>query len=267
MDDVTFNNFRKLIYEVSGISLSEQKRALVIGRLSKRMRVLGINNYEEYYKYVINDKSGSELIKLIDAISTNVTNFFREADHFDFLRDRLIEWYNSGQKQFKIWSSACSTGEEPYSIGMVVLEALSRKDTEVKILATDISTKVLEHCKKGEYYSHKVENIPKYLINKYFTKKKVGDDYVYVVNEDLKKIIKFARLNLKNTPYPMHGPFDAIFCRNVMIYFDESVRMSLISEIYRLLRKGGYLFIGHSESITSYQHKFKIVKPSIYYKL
>jgi len=266
MDDITFNNFRKLIYDVSGITLSEQKKALVVGRLSKRMRALGMNNFKEYYEYVLKDKTGNELVKLIDAISTNVTQFFREADHFDFLRDRLIEWYESGQRKFRIWSSACSTGEEPYTIAMVALEALPRPDIDIKILATDISTRVLEHCKKGEYYYHKLDNVPKYLLTKYFTKRKEGDEYIYMVNDKLKRIVKFARLNLKNTPYPMRGPFDVIFCRNVMIYFDVNVRSSLISELYRLLRSGGYLFTGHSESITSYQDKFKIVKPSIYYK-
>ncbi len=266
MDDTTFNNFRKLIYEASGITLSEQKKALVVGRLSKRIRALGLNSFKEYYDYVVNDKTGNELVKLIDAISTNVTQFFREADHFDFLRDKLIEWYESGQKRFRIWSSACSTGEEPYTIAMVALEALPRADVDLKILATDISTRVLEQCKKGEYYSHRVEEVPKYLLTKYFVKMKQENEYVYVVDDKLKKVIKFARLNLKNTPYPMTGPFDVIFCRNVMIYFDEKVRNLIISEIYRLLRSGGYLFIGHSESITSYQHKLKIIKPSIYYK-
>ncbi|MCX8065354.1 MAG: protein-glutamate O-methyltransferase [Candidatus Hydrogenedentes bacterium] len=266
MDTATFNDFRKLIYGVSGISLNEQKRALVVGRLSKRMRALGINDFREYYNYVLKDKTGTEITKLIDAISTNVTHFFREADHFTFLKNKLLEWYDLGQKRFRIWSSACSTGEEPYTIAMVVLETLKGPDIDIKILATDISTRVLEHSKKGEYYSHKVEDIPKHLLLKYFTKKREGDDCVYVVNEKLKNIIKFARLNLKSTPYPMQGPFDAIFCRNVMIYFDESVRELLISEIYRLLRKGGYLFIGHSESITSSQNKLQILKPSIYYK-
>ena len=128
------------------------------------------------------------------------------------------------------------------------------------------STRVLEHCKKGEYYSHKIDNVPKYLLQKYFERKRVDDDWVYVVRDKLKEIITFSRLNLINAPYPMKGPFDAIFCRNVMIYFDDRVRNILINEMYRLLRPGGYLFIGHSESITSTHTGFKIVKPSVYYK-
>ncbi len=265
MDDELFNKFRKLIYEVSGIHLGDQKRALVMGRLSKRIRTLGLDDFRNYYEYIINDKSGKEIIKLIDSISTNVTHFFRESEHFDYLKEKLIEWQESGQTKFRIWSAACSTGEEPYTLTIVATEALNNS-VDLKILATDISTRVLEQCKKGEYYSHKVDNVPNYILQKYFEKRKVGNDWVYAVRDKLKKVITFSRLNLIDAPYPMKGPFDVIFCRNVMIYFDDKVRNILINEIYRLLRPGGYLFIGHSESITSAHIGFKIVKPSVYYK-
>ncbi len=266
MDDHLFNKFRQLIYEVSGIHLSDQKKALVVGRLSKRIRELGIDNFKAYYDYVVQDKTGREIVKLIDFISTNVTHFFRESDHFDFLKEKLIEWKEEGQTRFRIWSSACSTGEEPYTIAITAMEALNSTSIDLKILATDISTRVLEQCKKGEYYSHKVENIPNYLLQKYFNKKKVDNEWVYIVSDKIKRVITFARLNLIETPYPMQGPFDIIFCRNVMIYFDERVRNKLVNEMYRLLKPKGYLIVGHSESITSAQTGFRILKPSIYYK-
>lgn len=266
MDNNLFNKFRQLIYETSGINLSDQKKALVVGRLSKRIHTLGINDFKDYYEYVINDKSGQEIIKLIDFISTNVTHFFRENDHFDFLKEKLIEWKEEGQTKFRIWSSACSTGEEPYSIAITAMEALNSSFVDLKILATDISTRVLEQCRKGEYYAHKVDNIPGYLLQKYFEKRKVNNDWVYVVSDRIKKLITFSRLNLIETPYPMKGPFDVIFCRNVMIYFDDKVRNILVNEIYRLLKPKGYLLVGHSESITSTQTGFRIVKPSVYYK-
>ncbi len=266
MDNELFNKFRELIYDTSGIHLGEQKKALVVGRLSKRIRELGIEDLKHYYDYVVNDKSGQEIVKLIDFISTNVTHFFRENDHFDFLKEKLLEWKEAGQTKFRIWSSACSTGEEPYSIAIVTMEVFQNSFVDLKILATDISTRVLEQCKKGEYFEHKVDNIPNHLLQKYFEKRKVNNEWVYVASERIKKLITFSRLNLIETPYPMKGPFDIIFCRNVMIYFDEKVRNKLVSEIYRLLKPKGYLMVGHSESITSTQTGFRIVRPSIYFK-
>ncbi len=266
MNNDLFNKFRQLIYNTSGINLSDQKKALVVGRLSKRIHALGIDNLKDYYEYVTNDKSGQEIIKLIDSISTNVTQFFRENDHFDFLKEKLIEWKEAGQTKFRIWSSACSTGEEPYTIAITAMEALNNSFFDLKILATDISTRVLEQCKRGEYYAHKVDNIPNYLLQKYFEKKKINNEWIYIVSDRIKKLITFSRLNLIDTPYPMKGPFDIVFCRNVMIYFDDKVRNMLVDEIYRLLKPGGYLLVGHSESITSTQTGFRIVKPSIYYK-
>lgn len=266
MDDELFNKFRKLIYEVSGIHLSDQKKALVVGRLSKRIRTLGIEDFKHYYDYVINDKSGQEITKLIDLISTNVTHFFRESDHFDFFKEKLIEWKEAGQTKFRIWSSACSTGEEPYTIAIIAMEVLNSSFVDLKILATDISTRVLDQCKRGEYYAHRVDNIPKHLLQKYFEKKKINNEWVYIVSDRIKKLITFSRLNLIETPYPMKGPFDIVFCRNVMIYFDEKVRSMLVNEIYRLLKPKGYLLVGHSESITSVQTGFRIVRPSIYFK-
>lgn len=266
MEKTTFNKFRQLIYEKSGITLSQGKEALVTARVAKRMRKLSMEDYRAYLQYVMDDASGKELVHLIDAISTNVTSFYREAEHFEFLSNALTEWYAKGQRKFRIWSAASSTGEEPYTIGITVLEALGTANVDSKILATDISTRVLERCMQGRYDEEKVEPVPKNLRNKYFDKVKGEDGICYVVRPNLKELFLFRRLNLSEPPFPMQGPLDVVFCRNVMIYFDNYVRANLLGEIQRLLRPGGYLMVGHAESLTGMMSALKTVRPSIYVK-
>ncbi len=267
MDDHLFNKFRQLIYEVSGIHLSDQKKALVVGRLSKRIRELGIDNFKAYYDYVVQDKTGREIVKLIDFISTNVTHFFRESDHFDFLKEKLIEWKEEGQTRFRIWSSACSTGEEPYTIAITAMEALNSTSIDLKILATDISTRVLEKAQSGIYESDKVDQIPNNYKNVFFEELNEDGKKLYKIKPIVKDTIVFGRINLANPPFPMRGPFDAVFCRNVMIYFDSTTRHNLLEEIYRLLKPNGLLFVGHAESLIGLSKGFKAVRPSIYIRL
>ena len=264
MDKQTFESFRSVVYEMSGITLGPQKEALVSARVGKRMRALQIPTHADYLEYVLKDQSGKEIVQLIDAISTNVTSFFREADHFDFLRNAIDKWRGAGQQRFRLWSAASSTGEEPYTIAMTMREAGSGCD--VKILATDISTRVLEHCRRAEYTGERVESVPRALRARYFTAFKQGDASMYRVSDELKRLIVFRRLNLSAPPFPMKGPLDVVFCRNVMIYFDNQVRTRLLNEVYRLLKPGGYLMVGHAESLTGMVSEFKTVKPSIYIK-
>lgn len=266
LDQKTFDKFRGLVYEKSGITLGPQKAALVSARIGKRMRALGLNGFDEYYRYVRQDTSEQEIVHMIDAISTNVTSFFREPDHFDFMREILNKWRQSGQTRFRVWSAASSTGEEPYTIAMVMDDVLGDKGNNVRILATDISTRVLEKCREAVYEREKVQTIPAKLRDRYFDKAGDHGASTFQVKDALKQMILFKRLNLSTPPFPMKGPLDLIFCRNVMIYFDNRVRSALLDEMYRLLKPGGYLMVGHAESLTGIMSSFKSVRPSIYVK-
>jgi chemotaxis protein methyltransferase CheR len=195
-----------------------------------------------------------------------VTGFFRETRHFDFLQDVFSEWIAQGQRRFRLWSAACSTGEESYSLAMTFHESANGQITDMKILATDISTRALETCRDGVYKKEKAQAIPPILRERYFKRRRNETGIFYAARKIVRKSIVFKRLNLSTPPFPLHGPFDVILCRNVMIYFDNHVRSKLLAEMYRLLRNGGYLFVGHAESLTGMMSDFQSVKPSIYTK-
>jgi chemotaxis protein methyltransferase CheR len=266
MDKKVFEQFRELIYRKSGISLGPQKVSLVSARIGKRMRALEIGDEKAYLRLVLDDDSGRELVHLIDAISTNVTSFYRESQHFEYLTQVLASWRSAGQSRFRIWCAAASTGEEPYTIAMTASEALAGHRCDLRILATDISTRVLEQCLRGEYPRAKVEPVSAQIRAKYFAKRKEGSEELFTVNAELRRLITFRRLNLSQPPFPMKGPMDVIFIRNVMIYFDDMVRRRLIEEAYRLLRTGGVLMIGHSENLSGCTSRFRVIRPSIYHK-
>ncbi|MCP4644245.1 MAG: protein-glutamate O-methyltransferase CheR [bacterium] len=267
VDAKTFEGFRELVYRRSGIALGDQKQALVTARVGKRMKALGIANHRAYLDYVESDSSEQELVHLIDAISTNVTSFFREPDHFDFLREAVQEWASDGQSRFRFWSAASSTGEEPYSIAMTLSDSIDTHRLDVRLLATDISTRVLERCVVGVYDRDRVDTVPTRLRDRFFTKLRDGGRTTqYAVADGLKEMVRFRRLNLSTMPFPMKGPLDMVFCRNVMIYFDNDLRARLMDEIHRLLKPGGYLLVGHAESLTGILTPFKTVRPSVYVK-
>jgi len=240
---------------------------LVESRIGNRMRALSIDDAREYLKHVMCDDKEDEIVLLLDAISTNVTFFFREIEHFKFLRSVTEKLLNESKiKRLRIWSAASSTGEEPYSIAMTMHETLrGRKDVDVKILATDLSTRVLKECVRGVYPASRMDKIPSEYISRYFTKAN-RESSSYEILEELKKMVSFARLNLSKPPFPMQGPFDFIFCRNVMIYFDSIIRTQLVDELTRLLRPGGFLMVGHSETLAQMGTGLKSIKPSIYRK-
>lgn len=266
MDRRIFDRLRSIIYEKSGIALHDGKEALVSARIRKRMRVLGIQDYREYLRRVSDDEDGTETVGLIDAISTNVTSFFREPAHFEFLGRKMTDWLDAGQTRFRFWSAACSSGEEPYSIAMTLLEAVNGRGVDLRILATDISTQALAKCTRGMYDDQRMMPVPALWRNKYFDRLKDDDGVSYVVNGTLATPILFRWFNLTAVPYPMSGPMDAIFCRNVLIYFDQATRKRLLDEMYRLLKKGGYLMVGHAESLTGMISAFKPLRPSVYLK-
>ena len=269
MNATLFSRFRNVIYDHSGINLVEGKQVLLQSRISKRMRTLGIENEEVYLDQVIADPSGEEMVLLLDAISTNVTYFFRETDHFDLLRNALNDWLSAGQSRFRIWSAACSTGQEPYTIGMTALDCLRQaalRGVDLRILATDISTRALEAAMEGEYAEREVDRVSLDHRNRYLQSVKTSGNIHYRVGDELRRLLTFRRLNLSQPPFPMRGPLDAVFCRNVMIYFDNQVRARLVGEIARLLKPGGLLFIGHAESLLGVNAGLQTVAPSVYKK-
>ncbi len=266
MDQKTFEQFCRVVYDKSGIAINANKIALVAARVGKRMRELGLSDDREYLNLVLDDSDGEEIVHLLDVISTNVTSFFRENAHFDFFADTVSQWYENGQRKFRFWSAASSTGEEPYTLAMTLLSRIGTGGADLKILATDISTRALSRCKEGTYSRQKLSGVPDPLVSRFFKINREGKEEVFEVKPELRNLVAFSRLNLSKPPFPMQGPLDAIFCRNVMIYFDNTVRKNLLEECYRLLKPDGYLFVGHAESLTGLLSGFKPVMPSVYVK-
>ncbi len=261
-----FQRFRTLIYNESGISLSEQKQTLLASRLSKRLRDLSLSTFAEYYENVTKDPTREEFTRMLDLISTNKTDFFREPKHFDFLRERIMpELF--GEKRIRIWSSACSTGEEPYTIAMTLFEhAPNPSQWDFKILASDISTRVLSKAAAGLYQEDRFRDVPSDVLKRHFLRGRGESAGMFKVKPHLAAVIQFRRLNLMDSQFPIKNPLDLIFCRNVMIYFDRPTQATLVNKFYRYLKPGGYLFIGHSESLQWVEHSFKSLAPTIYQK-
>jgi chemotaxis protein methyltransferase CheR len=239
---------------------------LVKGRLLKRLHALGLDSFDDYLAYVEGDTSGQELATMIDVLTTNKTSFFREPQHFTYLRQRLIPQLQQLRRPIRFWSAGCSSGEEPYSLAIVLREALPDIDQrDVRILATDISTRILAVARQAVYEQEKLSEIPAPLLYKYFTLVRCEPIPAYRLKETVRALVRLARLNLMQQ-WPMRGPFDVIFCRNVMIYFDRQTQEWLVQRFWELLRPGGHLFIGHSESLSSVVHSFRYVQPAIYVK-
>jgi chemotaxis protein methyltransferase CheR len=271
LSEKDFKTVSDLVYKYCGINLHQGKRELVRARLAKRLRQLKMRTFSEYIKYATNDPTGKEFTTLIDTISTNLTSFFREKQHFDYLNnvyfpEMLAKKKARNSKKIRVWSAGCSSGEEPYSIAITLLDLLAtQQNWDIKILATDISTQILDKAKKGVYEPARVEPVSAHQKQKYLIKIKEGHDTYYQAGPNLKKIIYFARLNLMEQ-WPVQGPLEFIFCRNVMIYFDKPTQQKLVNRYWELLDSGGLLFTGHSESLTGIKHKFAYVQPTIYKK-
>jgi len=263
LSDNFYASIRDLVYQKAGIHLGDSKQALVQARLGKRLRALDLPDHRSYLEYLLSDTSGEEIVQLLDAISTNHTYFFRENDHFVILAELLKKWLATGQKKIRVWCAAASTGEEPYTLSMVCQDMCQGYGVDLRILATDISTRVLRLCKEGVYSAEKMQEISEELRQRWWDPLPGGD---WSAKASLRNVLTFSRLNLVETPYPMHGPFDVVFCRNVMIYFDKSGREKFVHEANRLLRPGGLLVVGHAESLAGIVHGLKTLKPSVYLK-
>lgn len=261
-----FNKISQILYDYSGIRLTSGKEELVRSRLMKRLRALGINSFRNYLRYVKDDRTSQELYVMIDSLTTNKTSFFREKQHFDYLRKQILPELKKRATGVRLWSAGCSSGEEPYSIAMLLLEDWPQlHSSNVRILATDISTRILEKARTGEYEKENLQDVPASYLSSHFHRICSDTVQIYRIRDNIKKMVHFARLNLMDE-WPMKGPFDVIFCRNVMIYFDNATQARLIQKFYNLLTPGGHLFVGHSESLVANSCGFRYVQPATYSK-
>lgn len=269
MTDAEFARFGDFIESQCGIKMPLAKKTMLQGRLQKRLRVLGIDSYLAYADYVFSPKGKEEeLLHMIDVVTTNKTDFFRESKHFDYLRDVVFpemknNCQNSGWKKFKAWSAGCSTGEEPYTLAMVLSNFAEKNPAfHFSILATDISTKVLQLAKTAIYQEEKVEPVPMEFRKKYLLRSP-SKPVVRIVPE-LRSCLSFMRLNFMDTDYRLQEMMDVVFCRNVIIYFDRQTQESILGRICRHLIPDGYLFMGHSETLSGMNLPLKQISSSIY---
>ncbi len=260
-DDI-FNKLKDLVYEISGIYFSEQKKYLLETRLSKRLSVLNLPNFEDYYNYLkYSPDKNIETKELLNSVTTNETSFFRDMPQLEVFADILKQVAKAAEgvayKKIRIWSAACSTGEEPYTIGIMIKENFPSSGIKFEITGSDISGQVLDSAKKGIYGSYTLRNASSEVLKKYFDKL---DDDSYQIKDNIKNMVSFHNVNLMDTKeIKKLNEFDIVLCRNVIIYFDVESKKKAIANIYESLKTGGYLFLGHSESLHSITSLFKLV--------
>jgi len=255
----------KLVYERAGIRLHDGKRELVAARLQKRLRHHGLASYEDYLELLRQDRSGDEMVEFLDALATNHTYFFREQQHFEFLRATLVPELleRPGRACIDGWSAACSSGEEPYTLAMTLAEALPAGPEGFRLYASDLSTKVLATARTGVYKMERVRDVPLTILRRHFERGTGAQAGLARVVQPLRQRVEFAQLNLV-TIGDLGRRFDFIFCRNVLIYFDRAVQQRVVTMLERHLRPGGYLFISHSESLNGIAHGMRWVAPAVY---
>ncbi len=266
-DESDFLRIKELITKHAGIVLTDAKRQLVYSRLTRRLRALNIFRFSDYLTLVARDEG--EMVNLVNAITTNLTSFFRENHHFEYLSQHVFPDLiksNEHSRRIRIWSAGCSTGEEPYSLAITVREFFDRlPNWDVRILATDIDSNVVEKARSGIYTEDRISELDASIKRKWFIRGKGSNAGNVKVNDDLKELITFNQLNLLQN-WPMKGPFDVIFCRNVVIYFDKPTKVKLFERYSRILAPHGHLFIGHSESLFNICDDFKLLGGTIYQK-
>jgi chemotaxis protein methyltransferase CheR len=262
-----FREISRLAHERFGLDLKPGKEALVASRLGKKLRQRGFGSFSDYYQHVLSDGSGEALVELIDALTTNHTSFMRERAHFEFLSRAAVEEF-AGSNPLEIWSAACSSGEEPYSIAMCVLDALARAGSttrSLRILATDISTRVLDIARRGVYPAERFREMPDAWRRAFLLKGVGASEGSFKVKPELTRLVEFERINLIQ-PFRGNRLFHVIFCRNVMMYFDKATQQDIVQRLSARLEPGGYLFVGHSESLTGVRHELEYVCPATYRK-
>ena len=260
--DQEFTRFQRFIYDTAGISLSPAKKALVSGRLSKRVQHFQLGSYGEYFRLLESGKSAAEVQMAIDLLTTNETYFFREPKHFEFLRNQAIA-HVPRHHAFRVWSAACSTGEEAYTMAMVLADCLG--DAPWEITGSDISTRVLQRARAAHYSLERTKYIPRAYLERYCLKGIGEQEGTLLVCRPLRQHVQFMQVNL-NMKLPQIGSFDAIFLRNVMIYFNADTKRKVVAQVVSQLKPGGYFYIGHSESLNDITDALRPVAPSIYQK-
>jgi chemotaxis protein methyltransferase CheR len=269
MTPTEFSTFATIVHERSGINLGELKYELLRSRMNKRLRALKIGSYREYHEVLQKDKSGLEIERLVDVVTTNKTEFFREARHYDHLVKILLPAFEASPagrqgQPLRVWSAACSSGEEPYSIAMVLHEALQGRRA-FKILATDISSRMLTKAMRGDYSAERVQGVPLSLRERYFDKVSRDGERAYQASVALRDVVQFSRFNLNDPSlFAFKSRFDAIFCRNVMIYFDRPTQEAVVGRLSAQLAPGGALYTGFSESLIGIRHPLKPEGASVY---
>lgn len=260
--DAEFAQFQKLIYQIAGISLADSKKVLLVGRLGKRVKALNLGSFGAYYKYVASGQDARERQTMVDLLTTNETYFFREEAHFDFLRKVVLANHPAGQS-FDLWSAASSTGEEIYTLCMVLADELGVNGSWT-ILGSDISTHVLGIAQRGQYWLDRVRGLPKNYLQKYCLKGVRAQEGSFIIAPELRRHTRFMQVNLNTTLPDVGGKFHCIFLRNVMIYFDNDTKRQVVGRLVERLRPGGYFIVGHSESLNGINETLKMVKPTIY---
>ena len=266
-----FRKFQSLIYSEAGIWLAAHKEALLTGRLSRRLRQLGIDHMAEYYELVSSPEQRDELVHMIDCITTNETHFFREPRHFEVLEKEIIprwrEQAAAGERSthIRVWSAGCSTGEEPYSLAMLLRRHFpAQSGWQIEVLGTDISTRVLNRAREGMYPLSKAKEIPRHFLYEFMLRGRGKQEELMKVGPEIEEIVRFARLNLNAGTYSLLGSFDLIFCRNVLIYFDNESKKRVVQGLLRHLPASGFLFVGHSENLNGITAELKSVMPTVY---
>jgi chemotaxis protein methyltransferase CheR len=264
--DSDFQALRKLVKEMTGINLAESKRELVYGRVSRRLRALGLSSFGAY-RQLLESGDGSELVAFCNALTTNLTSFFRESHHFDYLRGEFLAPRRAASRRserIRIWSAACSSGEEPYSIAMTIVETIPDwQKWDIKILATDLDSDILARAQRGCYNAERVKGLHPKRLGRFFTETQEGTERAYQVVPELAKLITFKQINLMHD-LPMSGPLDAIFCRNVVIYFDKDTQRGLFSRMAKLQRPDDLLLLGHSETLFKVSEDYTLIGKTIY---
>jgi chemotaxis protein methyltransferase CheR len=262
LTDREMDRIVRLVYERSGITLHQGKRALVVARLHKTLKSGGFRSFSDYVRHVETDRTGQELSALIDAISTNHTSFFREDEHFHYLTTHVLP--PLGEKPVRVWCAACSTGQEPVSIAVTLMDALPPSHhARIRLLASDISTRALKTASAGVYPLRAADGLPHSVLKSYFERGLGADEGKVRVRARVRRAIEYRRLNLIEVD-SLNETFDVVFCRNVMIYFDKAVQQRVVSMIERHLAPGGYLFIAHSESLNGLSHDLNWMAPAVY---
>ena len=271
MSSREFASLSRFIYEQCGIKMPEGKKTMLEGRLQKRLRVLGMKSFAQYLDYLFQpDGNSDELVQMIDHVTTNKTDFFREPDHFDYLQNKVLpEWWGKyGTRRLMLWSAGCSTGQEPYTLAMVLQEfAAGRPGFDFQILATDISTRVLEQAKGAVYSEELLAPLPSVLKTKYVLRSKDRQSGLVRIVPELRARVKFRRLNFLDGDFGLREPLDIIFCRNVIIYFDRQTQARLLQRFFTHMRAGAHIFMGHSETLSGLDVPLVSVAPTVYRKI